>query len=85
VDPGENFWYLSGVLVGSEVAALRSYPGHPVTLCAPESLRAIYEAALGELGLDEPVTSVPPRVVEESAAWGQLAIFRRLVARRELA
>ena len=77
-DPAANFWYLSGVLIGTELLALREHPEHRIVLCAGKDLRAPYQAALGVLGFGERVHSVPADLVDQSAARGHLALLRRL-------
>jgi 2-dehydro-3-deoxygalactonokinase len=56
VDPADNLAYLSGLIVGGEIAAARASgqltPGMPVRLVGSRSLGRAYRAALGMLGFD---------------------------------
>lgn len=81
LDPAANYWFLSGVLIGAELLALRAFPRHRLRLCAAGSVRGLYEVALEALGLRDRAESVPAELVEQSAAWGQLAVFRRIRGR----
>jgi 2-dehydro-3-deoxygalactonokinase len=76
--PAENYWFLSGVVVGAEVAVLASGPPRRIRLCAGAALRPLYEAAIEVLGLADRTGSVPAAEVDESAARGQLSLYRRL-------
>jgi 2-dehydro-3-deoxygalactonokinase len=80
LDPLENYWFLSGVLIGGELLALKNTE-YRIRLCAGGPLRPLYEAAAGVLGLSQRTECVPTALVEESAAWGQLAFFRRMEGR----
>ena len=77
-DPAANFWYLSGVLIGTELLSLREYPEHRIVLCAGSDLQAPYQAALEVLGFGGRVHCVPADLVDQSAARGHLALLRRL-------
>jgi 2-dehydro-3-deoxygalactonokinase len=76
--PVENYWFLSGAVIGTEVAVLASGPPRRIRLCAGAALRPLYEAALEALGLADRVESVPAAQVDESAARGHLVLHRRL-------
>lgn len=71
-----NTEYLSGLLIGAELAAIR--PDEPCVLCAPPGLSELYAAALAELNAAHRLTVVPPPLVEELAARGQAVILGRL-------
>ncbi|HEX2534462.1 MAG TPA: 2-dehydro-3-deoxygalactonokinase [Chitinophagaceae bacterium] len=47
----ENFWYLSGLLIGNELAALPAGNGVPVTLVAGGTLAAAYASACTALDI----------------------------------
>ena len=73
---GQNTEYLSGLLIGAELAAIRS--DEPCVLCAAPGLSELYTAALTELNVAHRLTVVPPPFVDELAARGQAVILRRL-------
>jgi 2-dehydro-3-deoxygalactonokinase len=78
LEPAENYWFLSGVVIGAEVAVLASGPPRRIRLCAGAALRPLYEAAIEVLGLTGRTVSVPADQVDGSAARGQLSLYRRL-------
>jgi 2-dehydro-3-deoxygalactonokinase len=70
--------YLSGVIVGDEVAALLAEPpGGPVALSASAEMQVLYGAAFGELGGGDRLRTVPAEtagllsVAGHAAALGQ--------------
>jgi 2-dehydro-3-deoxygalactonokinase len=78
LQPAENYWFLSGVVIGAEVAVLASGPPRRIRLCAGAALGPLYEAAIEALGLADRAESMPAAQVDGSAARGQLALYRRL-------
>lgn len=61
VPPPVNRWFLSGLLVGSELADLAARePDAPVLLAAEAPLNAAYALAFEILGLQKNLTVVPP-------------------------
>ncbi len=74
--PAENASYLSGLLVGAELAALEG-ERRPIHLCAAGRLREAYEAGARELGL--PLRTLPS---EGLAARGQEMVLERILGRR---
>jgi len=74
--PQANLDYLSGLLIGSEVAALVvRFSGRPIVLCGGR-LGELYESALHEVGVAERVHVVPPEDVMMLAAAGHAAFLR---------
>jgi 2-dehydro-3-deoxygalactonokinase len=71
----ENFSYLSGLLIGTELRDLRQYPGAAVYLFGGAKLKTYYQAALQVLGLAGQVQALPARWVDESVIRGQYRIF----------
>jgi len=74
--PQANLDYLSGLLIGSEVAALVvRFSGRPIVLCGGR-LSRLYESALHEVGVAARVHVVPPEDVMMLAAAGHAAFLR---------
>ena len=75
-----NRAFLSGLLIGSELAYLtsRSDGQLPLVLCATTPLFAAYRAALDELGLVARTTMLLPEETELLSARGQAAIWRQI-------
>lgn len=75
-----NRAFLSGVLVGSELAYLQhgQFTGRPILLCAAPPLDDLYGAAFDALGLSQPRIVVAPEDVERLSALGQAVLLRNL-------
>lgn len=71
----ENFHYLSGLLIGTELLNLRSNGPTKKYLCAGPSLHFPYTVALRVLGLDGSVKSFPPDWEEGSVVRGQARVL----------
>ena len=78
--PEANRSFLSGVLVGSELAALRQTvaPDVPIVLAAPAPLASFYAAACQALGLHDRLAIVEASEVERLSALGQACFLRRM-------
>jgi 2-dehydro-3-deoxygalactonokinase len=73
--------FLSGVLVGAELAGLASEAERsPIVLAATEPLATSYRAALEQMGLESRLTIVPPDDVELLSARGQALLLAKVLA-----
>lgn len=77
----ENFHYLSGLLIGSELQQLLKHPEVPLYLFGGARLQAHYETALATLGLADRLTSLPAPWVDQAVVRGQLRILQSLDTR----
>jgi len=78
VSPAVNRWFLSGLLIGSEVAGLAAQESErPVLLASPEPLHVAYRLAFEILGLGERLSVVPPEEMSLASVRGHHALFRR--------
>jgi 2-dehydro-3-deoxygalactonokinase len=77
LDAKSNTAFLSGALIGTELAALPT--DVPVILCGGRSLGPLYAAALGELGTRD-VTVVAPEDVERLSVLGHMVLLDRILA-----
>ncbi|UYZ64071.1 2-dehydro-3-deoxygalactonokinase [Hymenobacter weizhouensis] len=80
----ENFFYLSGLLIGTE---LRDFPTDftgPVVLAGEDVLVHSYEAALRQLGITGRVASVTIQGAEAVTLRGQAAVLERAQAAGQL-
>lgn len=75
VDRASNWWYLSGVAVGGEVAAL-GREGVPVLVSAGAALAQAYGVALRLAGVSQ-VAIVPGESGRLAAVHGHVALLRR--------
>jgi 2-dehydro-3-deoxygalactonokinase len=73
----ENFYYLSGLLIGYELSDFPADFTGPVVLAGEDRLVHAYEAALRQLGITERVASVTVKGAEEVTLRGQVAVLQR--------
>lgn len=71
----QNSYYLSGLLIGSEVGYLLNNEEMSLVLCSGSNLFGLYRLALDELGLTPRTTVVPFDLVDMAALKGQKLIF----------
>lgn len=71
-----GYWYLSGLLIGSELADLAGAPDESLLLCADGVLADAYHAALDELGWSGRTARVAPELLTRAVAMGQLEVLR---------
>ncbi|GEO06087.1 2-dehydro-3-deoxygalactonokinase [Adhaeribacter aerolatus] len=76
--PPENFNYLSGLLIGTELQDLLQNKNIPISLVAGQQLQRYYTTALQALGLTNQVQTFPAQVVDEAVVHGQYKIYQRL-------
>ncbi len=76
----DNATFLSGVLIGSELAYLRDpeFDKLPILVCAASRLRRLYAEALDALGLSARTTVIQPEDAERVSALGQAHFLRHL-------
>jgi 2-dehydro-3-deoxygalactonokinase len=74
----ENYQYLSGLLVGTELQELLRYPGVNLYLFGGAKLKTVYETALAVLGLGKQLRSFPARWVDEAVVRGQARVLQHL-------
>ncbi|MGV3502254.1 MAG: 2-dehydro-3-deoxygalactonokinase [Adhaeribacter sp.] len=73
----ENFSYLSGLLIGTELQQLLRQPGRNLYLCGGSRLQAHYQQALEALGLAGHLQAFPASWVDEAVIRGQSRILAR--------
>lgn len=73
----ENFGYLSGLLIGTELQELLRQPGRNLYLCGGSRLQAYYQLALETLGLGAHLQAFPAHWVDEAVVRGQARILTR--------
>ena len=72
----ENFFYLSGLLIGTETRNLLEQKGHLI-VCSGKNLFGHYKLAFEMLGLTN-VTFIPSDLVDKATIAGQVQIFKTL-------
>lgn len=75
----ENFYYLSGLLIGSELQDFPSDFTGAIVLAGETALVRSYEAALHLLGITARVASVTIQGAEEVTLRGQAAVLQRVL------
>lgn len=78
----ENFSYLSGLLIGTELQGLLPLSSAKIYLCCSSNLKPWYEAALDALGILENVHVFPAEWVSEAVVRGQYEIFNQFISKR---
>ena len=71
----QNFFYLSGLLIGTELSYLLKNEDCPLLLCSGSNLYEFYKHAFDELHLSERTTLIPAELVDRAAFAGQRLIF----------
>jgi 2-dehydro-3-deoxygalactonokinase len=74
----ENFNYLSGLLIGTELKDLRDSDVNTINLVCSSNLEIYYGVALNELGLSKTINIFPPVQADETAVRGHFKIGRQL-------
>ncbi|WP_345230757.1 2-dehydro-3-deoxygalactonokinase [Olivibacter ginsenosidimutans] len=74
----ENAFYLSGLLIGSEMKSLCEQPHEQLILCSGSHLFELYQRAMAELGLLERTMVIPAQLIDQAAMAGQLKIFQQI-------
>jgi 2-dehydro-3-deoxygalactonokinase len=79
VSPAVNRWFLSGLVIGSELVDLvdSDFEG-PILLAAAEPVAAAYQGALEKLGLASRLTHVPPEQVALASVQGHQVLLQWL-------
>lgn len=72
----ENAFYLSGLLIGTELNQLQSTNECALILCGGSNLSAFYELAINELNLTHRTYTAPADLVDRAASIGQLLLFQ---------
>ena len=78
MDKRQNYNFLSGLLIGAELATLTETSGVPLILFGNTRLIPLYKAAMGHLGLDKQLMELPDRVCNMAVLKGQTEIFNKL-------
>lgn len=73
----ENYYYLSGLLIGEEMAALSSISCDKILLCAGGNLYDFYKRAIHVLSLGDRTIEIDEKNVEASIIKGQLTLLKQ--------
>ncbi|MGI8635880.1 MAG: 2-dehydro-3-deoxygalactonokinase [Segetibacter sp.] len=78
LDKKQNYFYLSGLLIGSEISYFLN-KNIPILLCSGSNLHEYYKLAIDEYDLSESTTIIPNELVDKAALEGQRLIFEKHV------
>jgi 2-dehydro-3-deoxygalactonokinase len=76
----ENYFYLSGLLIGSEIDYLRKST-RQLILCSSGNLKGLYSEAITFAGLKDRTMIVAADILDKAASAGQLKIFTHLASK----
>lgn len=71
----ENFFYLSGLLIGTELRGLQNNKDTRIMLCSGSNIFQLYEFAIQELGLADQTVFIAPDRMEKVAIEGQIKVL----------
>ena len=72
----ENFFYLSGLLIGCEIRSLEQEPSAQIILCSGNSMFLLYQLAIEKLNFGHPAIFIQPEMMDKAAFVGQHQIFQ---------
>ena len=72
----ENSFYLSGLLIGSELKNLLAESNCQLVLCSGNNLFEFYKTAIEALNLSERTMTVPSEMIDKAVVIGQMKIFK---------
>ncbi len=72
----ENRFFLSGLLIGSELSYLAQESDHPLILSSSSDLYELYQLALLELNLADRLLKVSADTIDQATVMGQIKIFQ---------
>jgi 2-dehydro-3-deoxygalactonokinase len=72
----KNAFYLSGLLIGSELKCLSNQKNLPVYLCSSNH-HDFYEVALDELGMMERSIILPMEMMDRATITGQFLLYKK--------
>lgn len=73
----ENYTFLSGLLIGTELNDIIP-PGYPVSVCCTSELYYWYSRALKNLAIANDISPHPPAWAQHTALYGQYKILSKL-------
>lgn len=74
----QNFWYLSGLLIGAELSNLKEKKALPLVICSGSAFSDLYKLAVQESGLQNASTFVQPQLADRAAVDGHLRLYRQI-------
>jgi 2-dehydro-3-deoxygalactonokinase len=78
LSPEQNYFYLSGLLIGSELKYITENIKYKLVLCSTGGLLQLYRTAVEFAGLSEHTIVVPAEIPDNAAMAGQLKILNSI-------
>jgi 2-dehydro-3-deoxygalactonokinase len=79
----QNFYYLSGLLIGSEFDYLKKKPilsaTNKLVVCCSHNFIPYYTTVLKELGLIDDAIFIPPTLFDKATVVGQLTVYKKYI------
>jgi 2-dehydro-3-deoxygalactonokinase len=79
----QNFYYLSGLLIGSEFDYLKKEPilspTNKLVVCCSQSFISYYTPVLKELELLDYVIFIPPALFDKATVVGQITVYKKYI------
>jgi len=79
----QNFYYLSGLLIGSEFDYLKKEPilspTNKLVVCCSQSFISYYTPVLKELELLDDVIFIPPALFDKATVVGQITVYKKYI------
>jgi 2-dehydro-3-deoxygalactonokinase len=75
----ENYFYLSGIFIGTELRSLLRHPDVHIRLCSGSNMFRLYQLAVEKIGLADHTEIISAEIVDHSAVDGQVKIFKKKV------
>jgi 2-dehydro-3-deoxygalactonokinase len=79
----QNFYYLSGLLIGSEFDYLKKEAilsaSNKSVVCCSQNFISYYTTVLKELGLMERAIFIPPALFDKATVVGQLTVYKKYI------
>jgi 2-dehydro-3-deoxygalactonokinase len=74
----QNFYFLSGLLIGSELMDLRGKQDLRIQVCSGSNLYELYRLGIEKSGLAENTSFISPEIMDRSVIKGQWKIAERI-------
>lgn len=79
----QNYFYLSGLLIGSEIKYITRNGKQKLMLCSSGNLNDLYQMAFECAGLSQQTITIAPETLDQSAAVGQQLIYSHMLSKSE--
>ena len=73
-----NFFYLSGLLIGTELRSILNGRVSQIMLCCGSNIYNLYQLAITQLGMFDKTSLVGPEIIDKAAIEGHINIFQKL-------